>query len=169
VETFDIEAGVNVDNKGIVRPVELYRTTPFGLYMSREVVSRQEADWIESWLLPRLGLRVSKWAWRPGFDRGYDYYLDIVHIEKGATRWRATDLYLDVTVRSSTAATLEDIDEFVAAVAENLLPTDLAQYALEVSHRTMIALTRYGFDLNVWLAAEGADITWLSDVGGSRR
>ena len=80
---FDLAAGVNVDTKGCARAVDEYRVTPFGLYMSRAMVDRPTAHWVESWLLPELGLCVTDWWWNPGHARDQDFYLDICEIEPG--------------------------------------------------------------------------------------
>ena len=63
IVTFDVAARVSVDNKGFVRTVERYETTPFGLYMSRPMVGRASAHWMRSWLLPALGLAVTDFSW----------------------------------------------------------------------------------------------------------
>jgi predicted RNA-binding protein associated with RNAse of E/G family len=160
VETFDVLARTNTDNKSFVRPVQTYRTAPFGLYMSRAIEARPNADWIESWLLPSLSLRISKWWWKPGFNQDYDYYLDIVDITREHQRWIATDLYLDITVQIHHASRLLDIDEFAAAVAARLLSPHLAVRALEVSHATMSALASHANNLDEWLATEGITLEW---------
>ena len=62
IVTFDVPAGVSVDNKGFARTVTQYRTTPFGLYMSRPMVGRTSAHWMRSWLLPALALALAALA-----------------------------------------------------------------------------------------------------------
>ena len=74
---FDLAAGVNVDTKGCPRAVDEYRETPFGLYMSRAMIDRPTAHWVESWLLPDLGTAPLR-AWRWRICRRCD----------GARRWR---------------------------------------------------------------------------------
>ena len=115
IQTFDVAAGINVDNKGFERVVDEFRETPFGLYMSRAMVGRPTSHWVESWLLPELGLCVTDWWWKPGHERDQDYYLDVCHIERGSGRWRLTDLYLDLVVRHRRETTVIDVDEYVAA------------------------------------------------------
>ena len=122
---FDLAAGVNVDTKGCARAVDEYRETPFGLYMSRAMVNRPTAHWVESWLLPELGICVTDWWWNPGHVRDQDFYLDVCEIERDGDRWRLTDHYLDIVVRNRRGAEVIDVDEFVAAVAAGLLdPAD---------------------------------------------
>lgn len=160
IQTFDVAAGINTDNKGFAREVARYRVTPFGLYMSRAVVNRPSATWIRSWLLPDLGICVADWEWAPGHERDQDFYLDIARIERGDPRWRMTDLYLDVVVRTGRSAEVIDVDEFVAAVAGGLLEQPLAEYGMTRSHSVVAALAAHGNDLDAWLATEGVTLTW---------
>jgi len=88
VEYFDVPAMTNTDPKGFVREVEEYRVEPFGLYMARPVVGRAKVAYLESWLLPELGLRISDWHFQPGHERDQDFYLDIARIEPGPEVWR---------------------------------------------------------------------------------
>lgn len=164
VARFDVTAGINIDTKGCPRPVQEYRVTPFGLYMSRPVVGRPNATWIESWLLPELGICVSNWCWRPGHERDQDYYLDIAEIVPGDPAdgqvWRLTDLYLDVVVRTGRDARVIDVDEFVAAVAAGLLDRERAEYAMHRTHAVVDGLAAHGHDLDAWLTGFGITLTW---------
>ena len=38
ISTFDVPAALNIDTKGVPRPVDEYRITPFGLYMSLSLI-----------------------------------------------------------------------------------------------------------------------------------
>ena len=160
ITTFDVPAGVNIDTKGIERPVDEYRVTPFGLYMSRAMVGRPTAWWIESWLLPDLGLCVTDWWWNPGHARDQDFYLDLCEIERVGDRWRLTDHYLDIVVRQGRGAEVIDVDEFVAAVALGLLDRDAAEAAMHRTHRTVAGLAETGYDLDAWLARSGLALSW---------
>jgi hypothetical protein len=168
VETFDVLARTNTDNKGFVRPVHEYAATSFGLYMSREVEARPTADWIESWIIPRLGLRISRWSWKPGHAQDYDYYLDIVDVQNSPKLWSTKDLYLDITIQSRRESRILDIDEFAGAVAAGLISLTVATRALEISHGTMVALATHRNDLDSWLATEGIALTWR-DMSGETR
>ncbi|MGQ0573435.1 MAG: DUF402 domain-containing protein [Pseudonocardia sp.] len=160
ISTFDVPGRVNVDNKGIVRPVDAYRVTPFGLYMSRAIVARPTAHWIESWLLPDLGLCVSDWWWNPGHERDQDFYLDVCTIERVGERWTLTDHYLDIVVRTARDTTVIDVDEFVGAVAAGLVDPASAQAALHSTHAAVAGLATHGDDLDAWLATLGISLTW---------
>jgi predicted RNA-binding protein associated with RNAse of E/G family len=164
--TFDVPAMVNIDNKGERRVVDEYRQTDFGLYMSREMVARRSAHWMESWLLPDLGLCVTDWWWRPGHEREQDYYLDICEITRDGDRWQLTDHYLDIVVRNRRDARVIDVDEFVAAVALGLLEPGAAEAAMNRTHHAVDRLAAHDHDLDRWLAGLGIRLTWKRKGGG---
>jgi predicted RNA-binding protein associated with RNAse of E/G family len=164
--TFDVPAMVNIDTKGEPRAVDEYRTTDFGLYMSREMVGRRTAHWMESWLLPELGLCVTDWWWRPGQEREQDYYLDICEITRRGDRWELTDHYLDIVVRNRIDATVIDVDEFVAAVALGLLDPAAAEAAMHRTHHAVDRLAANDHDLDRWLAGLGIRLTWKRSGAG---
>ncbi|MFC4949604.1 DUF402 domain-containing protein [Pseudonocardia sp. GCM10023141] len=160
IVTFDVPASINIDTKGVERPVETYRETPFGLYMSRAMVGRPTAHWIESWLLPDLGLCVTDWWWNPGHARDQDFYLDLCEIVRDGDRWHLTDHYLDIVVQQRRGAEVIDVDEFVAAVALGLLAPAAAEAAMHRTHRAMAGLAAHGYDLDAWLAESGIALSW---------
>jgi len=160
ITTFDVPARLSVDNKGFVREVREYRVAPFGLYMSRAMVGRTSAHWMRSWLLPELGLAVTDFSWNPGHERDQDFYLDVCEIERSGDRWRLTDLYLDIVLRTGRGAAVIDVDEFVAAVGTGLLHAGQAEHALHCSHAAVDGLAAHGHDLDAWLAGFGIALTW---------
>jgi uncharacterized protein len=158
--TFDVPAMVNIDTKGEPRVVDEYRLTDFGLYMSREMVGRRSAHWMESWLLPDLGLCVTDWWWRPGHEREQDYYVDICEITRDGGVWLLTDHYLDIVVRNGIDARVIDVDEFVAAVALGLLDPPAAEAAMHRTNHAVDRLAANGHDLDRWLAGLGIRLSW---------
>lgn len=160
ISTFDVAARVNIDNKGIVREVDEYRVAPWGLYMSRAIVARPTAHWIESWLLPDLGLCVTDWWWNPGQERDQDFYLDVCTIERDGERWTLTDHYLDIVVHSGRASKVIDVDEFVAAVAAGIVSTAVAEAAMHTTFAAVAGLAAHDDDLDAWLADLGVTLTW---------
>jgi predicted RNA-binding protein associated with RNAse of E/G family len=160
ITTFDVPARLNIDTKGVERAVDEYRVTPFGLYMSRAMVARPTAHWVESWLLPDLGLCVTDWWWNPGHARDQDFYLDVCEIVRDGDRWRLTDHYLDIVVRNRRSAEVIDVDEFVSAVALGLLAADAAEAAMHRAYRAVDGLAAHGHDLDAWLGGMGIELTW---------
>ncbi|MDA3628740.1 DUF402 domain-containing protein [Saccharopolyspora sp. WRP15-2] len=160
VEVFDLAAGTNTDPKGHVRTVQRFHRESFGLYLARTMPGHPQLAALESWLLPPLGLRVTRWDWHPGHERDLDFYLDVVDVEVGEQCWRTVDHYLDVEVRTHRGADLLDADEFVLAVRAELLDAETAQRAMERAYTAVDGLARHGYDLSAWLREHGIELSW---------
>jgi len=159
-ETFDLPALTNTDPKGIVRAVDEYRVTPWGLYMARPTPGRAQFHYLESWLLPSLDIRANVFHFNPGFERDQDYYLDIGSIEVGDDRWEAIDHYLDLVIKTGERTDLVDIDELLEAHRHGLVNSETAESALRTAVTVISGLAAHGHDLNVWLATTGMELSW---------
>lgn len=162
VELFDLHARTNADSKQLVRPVDEFRVEPFGLYMARPMVDHPRADYVESWLLPDLGIRVTDWHWKPGQRRDQDFYIDIAHIEPGAQQWRTVDHYLDIVVHTGERAQVLDVDEFLTAVRAELLDSQTAETAMRTTYAVLDGLVAHDHDLTAWLRAQSIELSWLA-------
>ncbi|MCP2255329.1 hypothetical protein LY13_004103 [Prauserella aidingensis] len=160
-ETFDVAAGTNTDPKGVVREVEEYRVEDFGLYMARPTPGRPQFRYLESWLLPSLGLRISDFWFNPGHERDQDFYLDVVGVTTDdADVWHTTDLYLDLVLRQHRGVDVIDTGELLEAVQDGLVTCGDATAALETAYSTVDALARHEHDLGAWLATHDIALTW---------
>ena len=159
-ETFDLVARTNTDPKGIVRAVEEYRLEPWGLYMARPAPGRAQFHYLESWLLPSMGLRATVFHFNPGHERDQDYYLDVSAITVGEGRWQTEDQYLDLAVKTGHRTDLLDIDELLAAHRQGLVSTEEAESALATAVSTVAALAAHGHDLGAWLSEAGMELRW---------
>ncbi|MEU9687351.1 DUF402 domain-containing protein [Amycolatopsis japonica] len=160
VEYFDPAAKTNTDPKGVVRDVDEYREEPFGLYMARPTPGRTQFHYLESWLLPDLGLRITDFWFNPGHERDQDFYLDVVDIRREDGVWVATDLYLDLVLRDKKSVQVIDTDELLAAVTAGLLSAADGERALGVSHATVDGLATHGHDLRDWLSTKDITLGW---------
>lgn len=160
LETFDVATRINTDPKGVQRAVERFRVTPFGLYMARPTPGRRQFHYLESWLLPELGLRITDFWFNPGHTRDQDFYLDVVDVQSDGSVWRVTDLYLDLVLRDKRGIEVLDAEELIAAVQAKLLSEAAAHRALQTSFGTIAALAEHGYDLRGWLSARGIEPTW---------
>ncbi len=104
-----------------MRAVDVYTVEPWGLYMARPTPGRAQFHYMESWLLPSLGLRATVFHFNPGHELDQDYYLDVGRYTPGATAWHAEDHYLDLVVRTGVGVELSDVDELLTAVRHGLL------------------------------------------------
>ena len=159
-EIFDISAGTNTDNKGIVRAVDEYVVHPWGLYMARPTPGRVQFHYLESWLLPSVGIRANVFHFNPGYERDQDYYLDIGDITAGDTVWHTEDHYIDLVVHTGDRTELLDADELLDAHHHGLVSTGVAESAIRRAMAAVEGLARHDHDLNAWLAAHGMDLSW---------
>ena len=160
IEYFDLDARSNTDPKGFDRPVDEYRVTPAGLYMFRPVPGHPQLAAFESWLLPAVGLRVTRQSFRPGRERDYDFYVDVVEIDCHDTVWRTVDLYLDLLVRTGRGVEVLDTDELLAAVRAGLVDAERADRALRGAFAAVAGIAAHGHDVVRWLAAVGLPTSW---------
>lgn len=159
VEYFDVPGLTNTDPKGFVRPVDEYRVEAWGLYMARPSDHRQ-FDYLQSWLLPGLGLRASIFHYLPGHVRDQDYYIDVGEFTAAAAVWTSVDHYLDIVVRTGRGFDFLDADELLDARAQNHLDTATAETAMNRSIRAVAGLAAHEYDLDAWLASLGMPTTW---------
>ena len=159
-ETFDLRGRTNTDPKGIVRAVDDYVVRPWGLYLARPTPGRAQFHYLESWLLPSLGLRATIFHFKPGHERDYDYYLDVGEYTPGADVWSSDDHYLDLEVRTGVGVAVSDVDELLAAVRHGLLTPEVGELAVRRAMHAVDGLARNNYDLNTWLAGDGMQLEW---------
>ena len=159
-ETFDLVALTNTDPKGIVRAVDSYRLEPWGLYLARPTPGRAQFHYLESWLLPDLGLRATVFHFNPGHERDQDFYLDVGRITVGPDRWETEDHYIDLVVRTGRDTEMVDVDELFRAHRDGLVTTETAQAALRYAVEAVKGLSGHGHDLNTWLTSIGVQLDW---------
>jgi predicted RNA-binding protein associated with RNAse of E/G family len=143
-----------------VRAVDEYVVRPWGLYIARPTPGRPQFHYLESWLLPSLGLRATVFHFNPGHERDQDYYLDVGEYTPGPGAWRSEDHYLDIVVRTGAGVALTDVDELLAAVRDGLLAPQVAERAVRRAVAAVDGLARNGYDLSRWLATHGMELTW---------
>jgi hypothetical protein len=133
---------------------------PWGLYLARPTPGRAQFHYLESWLLPSLGLRATVFHFNPGHERDQDCYLDVGAYTPGPAVWRSEDHYLDIEVRTGIRAVLLDADELLHAVHHGLLTAEVAERAVQHAVDAVDGLARNGYDLQRWLAGYGMELTW---------
>ena len=143
-----------------MRAVDDYIVRPWGLYLARPTPGRKQFHYLESWLLPSLGLRATVFHFNPGHERDHDYYLDVGEYTPGPSVWRSEDHYLDLEVRTGRGADLADVDELLDAVRYRLLRPKVAEQAVRRAMHAVDGLARNDYDLNAWLASNGMRLAW---------
>ena len=143
-----------------MRAVDEYVVQPWGLYVARPTPGRAQFHYLESWLLPSLGLRATVFHFNAGHERDQDHYLDVGEYTPGPKVWRSEDHYLDIVVRTGTGAALTDVDELLDAVRDGLLAPKAAERAVRRAVAAVDGLARNDYDLSRWLATHGMELTW---------
>ncbi|NOQ57919.1 DUF402 domain-containing protein [Mycolicibacterium fortuitum] len=143
-----------------MRAVDVYTVEPWGLYMARPTPGRAQFHYLESWLLPPLGLRASIFHFNPGHERDQDFYLDIGSYTAGPTAWHSEDHYLDLVVRSGRGVELCDVDELLTAVRHGLLSPEVGEQAVQTAVAAIEGLASCGYGLDQWLSGNGMALTW---------
>ena len=159
-EIFDLTARTNTDPKGIVRAVDVYSLQPWGLYMARPTPGRAQFHYLESWLLPTVGLRANVFHWNPGHERDQDFYLDVGDIAVEAAIWRTEEHYMDLVVHTGEGTELVDVDELLEAHQMGLVSPETTERAIYTAATAIDGLAANGHDLHAWLSGNGMDLSW---------
>lgn len=162
-EEFDTAENINIDPKGFHRRVDIFRSTDFGLYMARGA-DHPRFGYLESWLLPSLGLRANIFHFRPGVDARQDFYIDVVDVRTDAGVWHAADLYVDLVSVAGEPLEILDIDELAAACSAGLITAETAARAMEITLNAVEGITRHNDDPMQWFRQLGMDLTWADQV-----
>jgi len=162
-ETFDTTDRVNVDPKGYLREVDTYRVTDFGLYMARGA-NHPKFGYLESWLLPQLGLRANIFHFREGVNQRQDYYFDVADINVDGAVWSTRDLYVDLISVTGEPIDVQDIDELAAATSAGLITAEDAERAIDTTLTAVEGITRHQDDPMRWLRTLGIELTWADSV-----
>jgi predicted RNA-binding protein associated with RNAse of E/G family len=138
--------------------------------MARPTPGRKQFHYLESWLLPSLGLRANIFHFNDGFhftggyERPQDFYLDVGEFTAGTDCWHAVDYYLDLVVYTGDRTDLVDVDELFEAHRHGLVTAATAERAIRCASAAIAGLARRGNDLNAWLASIGIDLSWRNGV-----
>jgi uncharacterized protein len=143
--------------------VDEYTVTPWGLYRARPTPGRAQFHYLESWLLPALGVRASVFHFNPGYELDRDYYLDVGRYTPGGQIWHSEDHYLDLVVRTGEGVELDDVDELLTAVRHGLLTPQDAEQAVQTAVAATAGLARHDYHLERWLAEAGMTLSWRGE------
>lgn len=162
-EIFDTDSFINTDPKGYLREVDVFTRTEFGLYMARGA-NHPRFGYLESWLLPELGLRANIFHFREGVDERQDYYFDVADIDVHGGVWNYRDLYVDLVSVTGEPIDVLDIDELAAATSAGLITAAEAENAIDTTLAAVEGITRHADDAMAWLRAQGIELTWAEHV-----
>jgi predicted RNA-binding protein associated with RNAse of E/G family len=140
-------------------PVQLYQEHPHGLYVERDFYGHPAHKHWQAHILPALNLQVCRFVPHRGTPQ-WEYYVDIVQVERQPHLWRVQDLYLDVVVLPNRSLEILDTDELLGAAREGLITYEQLALALHTAHALVNRLSAHGNDLALALAATGIVLNW---------
>ena len=132
--------------------------------MARPTPGRAQFHYLESWLLPSLGLRATIFHFNPGHERDQDYYLDVGDSPGRTTVWHVRGPLSRPRRAHGSDVDLIDVDELLTAVQHGLLTPETAEQAMQTAVTAIDGLARHDYDLKRWLAGHGMVLTWRDRV-----
>ncbi|WP_223839296.1 hypothetical protein [Saccharopolyspora pogona] len=159
VEVIDVFSSQRRQPSGSVAQLEVCHVERWGLAVECPTPEAPDHDAEITWLLPDLGLRLTRYRPRRRHSRPGPSMLTAVHIERETRSWTMTDLLLGLEVGDHGRARITHATEFAAAVGNGLIRLSEADYALRTVHRTLDEVTRHR-DINQWLAHRGIFQLW---------
>lgn len=160
VEVIDVHGARRRHARGVDR-LQACHVEQWGLAV--EYATPQEHDHSAEvvWLLPRAGLRLTRYRPRRRHSRPSSSLLTAARIEPDTYSWTYADLMLGLELPERQLPRIAHADNFGTAVADGRIRQYEADYALRTVHRTLEELSQHR-DLAHWLAHHG-----IADGGGA--
>ncbi|MGP4018830.1 hypothetical protein [Saccharopolyspora sp. 5N708] len=159
VEVIDVFSSRRRQPSGFVAQLDVCHVERWGLAVECSTPDAEEHDAEITWLLPELGLRLTRFRPRSRHSLPGPSTLTAVHIERETRSWTTTDLLLGLQIGDYGRARITHAAEFAAAVASGMIRLSEADYALRTVHRTLEEVSRHR-DINQWLAHRGIFEAW---------
>lgn len=139
-------------------PVQIYLEHAHGLYVERDFVGHPIHRHWQAHILPELNLQVCRFTPHHGKPQ-WDYYIDMVQVQREGRIWRVQDFYLDVTLSQGRLEVL-DTDELFQAASEGLINLEQLALTTQTAHNLINLLAEHGNNLDSALASKGIALEW---------
>lgn len=126
----------------------------WGLSMETPAPPNSQYDTEITWVLPELGVRLSRMRTRRRHAKPGPSLLTATTAQWDTHSWTMTDLLLGIEIPTEGAARISRTEEFASAVSRGLIRLSEADYAFRTMHRILGELGSHG-SLREWLAAQG--------------
>jgi predicted RNA-binding protein associated with RNAse of E/G family len=160
VDVVDTQTWERSYSSGSIRRLSTCKVEPWGLRMECPTNGDPHVDAEVTWLLPDAGVRLTYQRPRSRHGRPAPSTLTAVRMRGDSRSWRTTDLLLGLEVPGNSTARIVCSAEFAAAVSAQIIAARDASWALEIVHRTLEELSRFGHNLGTWLAYHGVSGVW---------
>lgn len=140
-------------------PVVLYHEHEHGLYVERAFVGHPSYRYWKAHILPAQHLQVCQYFTHQE-PYPFEFYIDIVQVEREGHVLMVKDLYLDLGIAHSGALTLMDTHELFEAVGAGLIGLEEAFLATHTLHDLINRLGQHNNSLENTLQAQGIVLKW---------
>ena len=144
------------------RQLEQLKLFPKSLYWSL-AIGGNNVNHMYSHILPSENIAVTQFGWNNHVkeQERCTYYVDIISVpEHTESQWHMRDLYLDLEVFENSHSTIEDTDEYLAAIKAGYIEQDEANQALETLHKLVNKLAEFNHSLEAYLASIDIHLTF---------
>ncbi|MHA6799168.1 hypothetical protein [Bounagaea algeriensis] len=153
VEVIDVHGARRRHASGI-DDLQQCRVEQWGLEVEYDTPHASDHAAEHVWLLPEIGLRLTRFRPRRRHSRPSASLLTAAHIEADTSSWACADLLLGLELPEQRRPRIVRSEEFGTAVAAGRIRSHEADTALRTMHRILAELSTHG-DLDSWLAANG--------------
>ena len=163
--TFNLNEGYMLTNRPGTPPkrqLEQIKLYSKSLYWSL-AIGGNNVKHMYSHILPSENIAVTQFGWKGHVkdEERCTYYIDIISVtEHNESTWHMRDLYLDLEVFENSHATIEDTDEFLAAINAGYIEQAEANQALETMHNLLNKLAEFNHSLEAYLASIDIHLTF---------
>ncbi|WP_337868642.1 hypothetical protein [Meiothermus sp.] len=162
VETHNLVAKTHTVKVGTF-PVALYHEHSHGVYVERAFVGHPTFRYWKAHILPAQHLQICQYTTHDDVYP-FEFYIDIVQVEREGPILRVKDLYLDLGIAYNGTLTLMDTHELFEAVNAGLIRLDEAFLATQTLHDLINRLGQHDNSLDRTLRAQGIELAWESDL-----
>lgn len=154
VEVVDVLNAQRFRPSGEIQQLLDCQLAPWGLFFESPAPSDSHYDSEITWVLPELGVRLSRMSTRRRHAKPGPSLLTAITAQWDAHSWHMTDLLLGIEVPTRGAARISRTEDFAQAVSAGMIRLSEADYAFRTMHRILGELGVHGA-LQEWLAAQG--------------
>lgn len=158
-DVVDVFSSQRSHSSGVTAQLDVCHVERWGLSLECPTPEDPTYEAEISWLLPDVGVRLTRYRSRRRHSRRGPSLVTAVHIERNTRSWATTDLLLGLQVPDHGAARVVKSEEFAAAVSAGIIRPREADYAFHTVHRTLEEISLHR-DVNQWLAHRGIFDLW---------
>jgi len=149
-------------------PVALYHEHSHGVYVERAFVGHPTFRYWKARILPDQNIQICQYTTHQD-EYPFEFYIDIVQVEREGPILRVKDLYLDLGIAYNQTLALLDTHELFEAIDAGLIGLDEAFLATKTLHDLINRLGQHENVLDRALQAQSIALKWDWDLSSTPR